>query len=97
MSFREDFERFAKANGMDVLPLHPDDRITESRYYFEESTEQAHSVAAELSLKAEARVEELESSLEWVLQGFKSVLAGKSVRNADEIICHVEKLLGNNK
>lgn len=57
----------------------------------------ARHTAAELSLKAEARIEELESSLEWVLQGFKSVLGGKSVRDADEIICHVEKLLGNNK
>lgn len=57
----------------------------------------ARHAAAELSLKVESRIEELESSLEWVLQGFKSVLAGKSVRDADEIICHVEKLLGNNK
>ena len=64
---------------------------------YKEGHRDARHAAAELSLKAEAWIEELESSLEWVLQGFKSVLVGKSVRDADEIICHVEKLLGKNK
>lgn len=72
--------------------------VSQNRYIaYKEGHRDARHAAAELSLKADARIEELESSLEWVLQGFKSVLAGKSVRDADEIICHVEKLLGNNK
>lgn len=43
------------------------------------------------------RYEDIESSLEWVLHGFKSILEGKPVRDADEIICHIESILGKNK
>lgn len=53
----------------------------------------ARHAAAELSLKADARIEELEYSLHWILTGFKNVLESKPVRDADEIICHIEKLL----
>lgn len=55
----------------------------------------ARHAAAELSLKAEARIEELENSLKWVLEGFKSILGGKAVRDADEIVCNVDKVLEN--
>lgn len=48
---------------------------------------------AELSFKAEARIDELEYSLHWILTGFKNVLESKPVRDADEIIYHIEKLL----
>lgn len=51
------------------------------------------NAAAELSLKADARIDELEYSLHWILTGFKNVLESKPVRDADEIICHIEKLL----
>lgn len=53
----------------------------------------ARHAAAELSLKADARIDELEYSLHWILTGFKNVLESKPVRDADEIICHIEKLL----
>ena len=49
--------------------------------------------AAELALKANSRIEELEQSLDWILTGFKSVFESKPVRDADEIICNIEKLL----
>lgn len=65
MSFRKDFECAAKACGVDTLALHPDDMKTEGRYYYDESTEKAHSIAAELSLKLEARIEQLEEMLQW--------------------------------
>ena len=55
----------------------------------------ARHAAAELALKADARIEELEQSLDWILTGFKSVLESKPVRDADEIICNIEKLLEN--
>ena len=54
----------------------------------------ARHAAAELSLKADARIEDLEQALEHILSSFKSVLGGKCVRDADETISHIEKLLG---
>lgn len=55
----------------------------------------AWQARAELSLKADARIGELEQSLHWILTGFKNVLESKPVRDADEIIYYTEKLLEN--
>lgn len=41
----------------------------------------------------QARIEDLEQALEHILSSFKSVLGGKCVRDVDETISHIEKLL----
>lgn len=66
---------------------------TDGSYAYKEGHRDARHAAAELSLKADARIDELEYSLHWILTGFKNVLESKPVRDADEIICHIEKLL----
>ena len=62
-------------------------------YCYELGHSDARHTAAEFALKAQARIAELEESLEWVLDRFKSVLSSTPVKDADEVICHLEKLL----
>jgi len=38
-------------------------------------------------------INELKSALKWVADSYRSTLAGKSVRNADEIFAYVKHLL----